>query len=161
MARGLNVASRARRLTALALLTFMVAIPAGVVARRAGAGWLPATTSSHGSGAVRITSKPVGGLYPGAKRALVLTLRNRNSKHGVEVRRVRVRNVGTTKRGCAPAAHNRGLRQPRAQIFRVRPRGVRRVTALLIMPNTVAETCQGAVFKLRYSAQARTRGPQR
>jgi hypothetical protein len=157
----MNVGSRARRLTALALLTFMVAIPAGVVARRAGAGWLPATTSSHGSGAVRITSKPVGGLYPGAKRTLILTLRNRNSKYGIEVRRVRVRNVGTTKRGCAPARRNLGIRQPRIQMLRIRPRGVRRVAALLIMPNTVADACQGAVFKLRYSAQARTRRPPR
>jgi hypothetical protein len=148
-------------LTALALLTFIVAIPEGLIATRAGAGWLPATTSSRNSGAVRITSKRVGSLYPGAKRTLILTLRNRNSKHGVEVRRVRVRTVGTTKRGCAPARRNLRIRQPRARMFRIRPRGVRRVTALLTMPNTVADACQGAVFKLRYSAQARTRRPSR
>jgi hypothetical protein len=148
-------------LTALALLTFMAAIPAGVIARRAGAGWLPATTSSRNSGAVRITSKRVDSLYPGAKRTLILTLRNPNPKHGIEVRRVRVRNVGTSKRGCAAGRSNLRIRQPRARMFRIRPRGVRKVTALLTMPNTVADACQGAVFKLRFSAQARTRRPSR
>jgi hypothetical protein len=133
----------------------MAAIPAGVIARRAGAGWLPATTSSRDSGAVRITSKRVGSLYPGARRVLILTLRNPNPKHGVEVKRVRVRNVGTTKRGCAPARRNLRIRQPHARVFRIRPRSVRRVTALLTMPNGVADACQGAVFKLRYRAQAR------
>ncbi len=155
MVCGLKVGSRARRLTALALLTFMAAILAGAIAKRAGAGWLPATTSSRDSGAVRITSKRVGNLYPGARRVLILKLRNPNPKHGVDVRRVRVRNVGTTKRGCAPVRRNLRIRQPRARTIRIRPRGVRRVTALLTMPNTVANACQGAVFKLRYSAETR------
>ena len=148
-------------MTALALLTFMVAIPAGVIARRADGGWLPASTSGRDSGAVRMASKRVGRLYPGARRALIVTVRNRNSKHGVEVRRVRVRNVGTTKKGCAAARRNLRIRQPRARMFRLQPRGIRKVTALLIMPNTVADACQGAVFKLRYSAQTRTRRSSR
>jgi len=155
MARGLKVDSRARRLIALALLTFAAAILAGVIARRAGAGWLPATTSSSNSGAVRITSKRVGSLYPGAKRVLILTLRNPNPRHGLDVKGVRVRNVGTTKRGCTAARRNLRIRQPHARTIRIRPRGVARVTALLTMPNTVANACQGAVFKLRYSAQTR------
>ena len=155
MARGLKVDGRARRLIALALLTFMAAILAGVIARRAGAGWLPATTSSRTSGAVRITSRRVGSLYPGAEKVLTLTLRNPNPRHGVDVKRVRVRNVGTTKRGCAPSRRNLRIRQPRARTIRIRPRGIHRVTALLTMPNTVANACQGAVFRLRYSARTR------
>jgi len=142
-------------LIALALLTFMAAILAGAIARRAGAGWLPATTSSRDSGAVRITSMRVGRLYPGANKVLTLTLRNPNPRHGLAVKRVRVRNVGTTKRGCAATRRNLRIRQPRARTIRIRPRGVRKITALLTMPNTVANACQGAVFKLRYSAQTR------
>jgi len=155
MVRGLKVDSRARRLIALALLTFAAAIPAGVIARRAGAGWLPASTSSRDSGAVRITSKRVGSLYPGARRVLILTLRNPNPRHGVEVKRVRVRNIGTTKRGCSPVRRNLRIRQPHARTVTIRPRGIRKVTAVLTMPNTVAGACQRAVFKLRYSAQTR------
>jgi hypothetical protein len=102
---------------------------------------------------VRITSKTMPGLYPGAKRTLTLILRNRNSTRGVEIQRVRVRNVGTTKRGCAPAPRNLRIRQPPARMIRIPPRGVGRVKALLTMPNTVVNACQGAVFKLRYSAR--------
>ena len=142
-------------MTALALLTFMVAIPAGVIARRADGGWLPASTSGRDSGAVRMASNRVGRLYPGARRNFILTMRNQLQAR-VEVRRVRVRDVGTTKRGCAAARRNLMIRQPRARMFRLQPRGIRQVTALLIMPNTVADACQGTVFKLRYRALLET-----
>ena len=103
MASGFELGSRASRLTALALLTFVVCIPVAVVAARAPAGWQVATASSRGTGSLRIRSNRISNLYPGAKRKLTLTIHN-TSKHAVRVRALRVRDVGTTKRGCAPLA---------------------------------------------------------
>jgi hypothetical protein len=152
MARGRNVVGRARRLSALALLALAVAIPVGLAAKTAGAGWQLATTSSRASGAVRITSNRIRGLYPGATRTLTLTLRNRDAKRRIVVQRVVVRDVRTTKHGCAPVRRNLRIRQPHMRPFAIPPRGTRTVRAVLTLPNTVASTCQGAVFNLRYRA---------
>jgi hypothetical protein len=152
MTRELKLNSRAGRLIALALLTLAVAIPSSVFAGRAGAGWQLATTRSRDAGAVRITSNSIDGLYPAAKRTLLLTLHNPDSKRAVRVRWVRVRDVRTTKDGCAPTNRNLRIRQPRARLFSIRPRGTKRVKALLVMPSSVANACQGAVFQLRYRA---------
>src|SRR6476646_7921691 len=104
---------RARRLTALALLAIVIALPVGLAARRASAGWLPATASGRGAGPLGIRSDRTRGLFPGVKRTLALTSRNRDSKHAIVVRRVRVRVVGTTKRGCRASRRNLRIRQPR------------------------------------------------
>jgi hypothetical protein len=149
MVSGLELGSRARRLTALALLTFLVCIPAAVVAARAPAGWQYATASSHGTGLLRIEGNRVEKLYPGAQRKLMLTLKN-NSKHAVRVLNVRVRDLGTTKRGCAPSRRNLRISRQRSHAFRLRPGGARSVVFALTMPNSVANACQQAVFDLRY-----------
>jgi hypothetical protein len=155
MASGFHLGSRASRLTALALLTFVVCIPAAVVAARAPAGWQVATASSRGTGSLRIKSNRVGNLYPGAKKKLTLTIRN-NSKHAVRVRALRVRDVGTTKPGCAPTRRNLRIRRQQPRAFRLRSGATRRVVFLVTMPNTVADACQGAVFHLRYKALLET-----
>lgn len=153
MASGLEVRSRASRLSALALLTIAVSIPAALLADRAPAGWQLAYASSHGSGPVRISSNHISGFYPGAKRKLTLTLHNLDRRHSLLVRRVRVREVRTTKRGCAPSRRNLRIRQNGLHDFRIRASGTRRITVVLTMPNTVANACQRAVFKLQYRAQ--------
>ena len=155
MASSLELGSRARRLTALALLTFVVCIPAAIVSARAPAGWQAATASSRGTGSLRIKSNRVSSLYPGAKRKLTLTIHN-NSKHAVRVRAVRVRDLGTTKPGCAPTRRNLTIRRQKPRAFRLRSGAGRRVVFLLTMPNTVADACQGAVFRLRYKALLET-----
>jgi hypothetical protein len=142
--------SRAR-LSALALLTFGVCSAAAVIAAKAPAGWRPASARSRPSGSVRVTSNRVGGLYPRAKKTLILTLRNSDRKHTVLVRRVRVHDAATTKRGCSPSRRNLRIRNPRFRAFRLSPGRSRRVAAGLTMPGTVANACQGAVFRLRYS----------
>ena len=155
MASGFELGSRASRLTALALLTFVVCIPAAVVAASAPAGWQLATASSRGMGSLRIRSNRVSNLYPGAKRTLTLTIHN-TSKHAVRVRALRVRDLGTTKRGCAPTRRNLMIWRQRSRAFRLRSGASRRVVFLLAMPNTVANACQGAVFDLRYKALLET-----
>jgi hypothetical protein len=151
MSSGLEIRSGARRLTALALLTFLVFIPAAVIVSRAPAEWQFASARSRGSGSLRIKSNHVSRLYPGAKRKLILTLHN-NSKHGVRIRTVRVRDLGTTKRGCAPNRRNLRISRQKSHAFSIRPHGTSRVVFLLTMPNTVANACQQAVFDLRYTA---------
>jgi hypothetical protein len=155
MASGFERTSRAGRLTALALLTFVVCIPAAVVAARAPAGWQVATTNSRGTSSLRIRSNRVSNLYPGAQRKLTLTIHN-NSKHAVRIRALRVRDVGTTKRGCAPTRRNLTIRRQKHRAFRLRPGATRRVVFLLTMPNTVANACQGTAFNLRYRALLET-----
>ena len=157
MARGTRFDGRAR-LTLLALLTLAIALPVAFAARRASAGWLPATASGRSASALGITGNRIGGLYPGASRTLTLTLRNRDSKHAIDVRRVRVRDVGTTVRGCKASRRNLRLRQSRLKLVTIAPGGSYRVHALLTMPNSVANACQGAAFELRYSAQVSRRG---
>jgi hypothetical protein len=126
---------------------------AALSGRGAVAPWQPAAARSEGSGRVRITSKRVVGLYPGARKRLILTLRNRDTRHSVRIRRIRVDDVGTTRRGCAPSQRNLRIRQYRGRMLTVPPRGRRRVVVRLTMPYTVANACQRATFKLRYSAQ--------
>ena len=151
MPSDLEVGSRARRLTVLALLTFVVCIPATVVVVGGAAGWQFATASSRGTSSLRIKSNRVTKLYPGAQRKLILTLKN-NSKHAVRVRSVRVRDHGTSKRGCAPTRRNLRITRQKARAFRIRRAGSHRVVFLLTMPSTVADACQEAVFDLRYQA---------
>jgi hypothetical protein len=140
--------SRAR-LSALALLTFGIGSGAAVIAAKAPAGWRPASAGSRATQPILVTSKTVRGLYPRAEKTLTLTLRNKN-RHSVVVSGVRVTDAATTNGGCAPSRRNLRIRQPSVRPFRLGPGGRRRVTAHLTMPNTVANACQGAVFRLRY-----------
>ena len=153
MASRLEIRSRASRLAALALLAIAVSVPAGLSADRAPAGWQLAYVNSPGSGRVHISSNHIAGFYPGAKRKLTLTLHNLDRAHSVLVRRVRVREVGTTQRGCARSPRNLRIRQNGLHDFRIRARGTRTITVVLTMPNTVANACQRARFRLQYRAQ--------
>ncbi len=153
MANGSRLSSRARRATLLALLPLAaIALLAGV--RNASAHWQQASARSVGSVRVRITSNRVTGLYPGVTKQLVLTLRNR-TRHSLTVRRIRIRIVSTTRPGCATSPSNLTIRQPTKRKLRLHPRERRKVSASISMPNSVADACQGAVFKLRYTPQTR------
>jgi hypothetical protein len=153
MAAGSELSSRARRLVLLALLAL-----AGTTAlfgvRDAFARWRPASAHSASSGRVKITSNRVTGLYPGATNQLVLTLRNGTHRR-LAVRRIRIRDVSTTKAGCAASVDNLAIEQPARRKLRLRPGGRQRITASVSMPNGVADACQGAVFRLHYTAQTR------
>jgi hypothetical protein len=153
MAAGSELSSRARKLVLLALLA-LAGTAALLGVRNAFARWQPASARSGSSGRVKITSNRVTGLYPGARKQLVLTLRNR-THHRVAVRRIRIRIVSTTKAGCTASNSNLAIHQPSSQGRRLRPGGRRRITVRISMPNSVADACQGAVFRLRYTAQVR------
>jgi hypothetical protein len=153
MAVGSELSSRARKATLLALLP-LAAIAVLVGVRNASARWQEASARSVGSPKVRITSNRVTGLYPGATRGLVLTMHNRSHRR-LAVRRVHVRVVSTTKPGCSPSPGNLTIWQPSPGRFHLRSGGTRSVIVLMAMPNGVAGACQGAVFKLRYTARTR------
>jgi hypothetical protein len=121
------------------------------------AGWHSAAASGHGVARLRIKSKPVLGLYPGATRKLTLMVHNRDRRRSVLVYRLRVRNTATSRRGCAASPRNLAIRQYAGRPFAIPPRGTRRVVVRLAMPYTVANACQRALFRLRYSARVVTR----
>ncbi len=145
--------SRVSRIIVLALLALSLTGPAVVLGDRTGAaGWQLVPSGS--SPLVRITSNRVTGLYPGVPKELILTLHNSDPKQGIVVRRVRVRDIATSNRGCAPARRNLAIRQYKGAPIRIPPGQTRTVSALLSMPNTVSDTCQRVTFKLRYTARA-------
>jgi hypothetical protein len=147
--------SRAGRAALPALLAGVTV--AGVLgAQSALAGWHSATASANGGARLRIKSKPVLGLYPGAVRKLTLLVHNPDRRR-VLVYRLRVRNTATSRRGCAASRRNLAIRQYGRRPFVISPHGTRRVVVRLTMPYTVANACQRAVFRLRYSARVVTR----
>jgi hypothetical protein len=150
-----DASSRARNLTLLALLALVAAI-AAVGTGDAFARWDAAATQVTGGGHVRITTRRVVGLYPGARRRLLLTLSNTDRRRPVSIAGVRVSTVSTTKRGCKPSRRNLRIRPYRGPAFTIRPHSARRLSLRLRMPNTVANACQRAVFRLRYTALLRT-----
>jgi len=148
------VSSRASWIYMLALLALPLTLPAAAFAEttRAG-GWQ--LVSSRTSPLVRITSNRISGLYPGVSKELILTLQSSDHRHSILVRRVRVRDIATTNRGCAPTRRNLAIRQYKGAPIPIPPGQTRSVTVLLFMPNTVSVACERAMFSLRYTAQAR------
>lgn len=144
--------SRAGRAALLALLAG--AAVAGVFSvQTALAGWHSASASGRGVARLHIKSKPVLGLYPGATRKLTLIVHNRDRHRSVLVSRLRVRTTATSRRGCAASRRNLAIRQYARRRFVIPAHGTRRVVVRLAMPYTVANACQHAVFRLRYSAR--------
>jgi hypothetical protein len=138
----------------LALLALPLTLPAAAFGETTGAGgWqlVPSRTSPL----VRITGNRISGLYPGVSKELILTLQSSDHRHSILVRRVRVRDIATTNRRCAPTRRNLAIRQYKGAPIRIPPRQARRVTVLLVMPNTVSVACERAMFSLRYTAEAR------
>jgi len=138
----------------LALLALPLTLPAAAFGETTGAdGWqlVPSRTSPL----VRIRGNRVSGLYPGVSKELILTLQSSDHRQSIVVRRVRVRDVATTNRGCAPTRRNLAIRQYRGAPIRIPPGQARNVTVLLFMLHTVSNACQRATFRLRYTAQAR------
>src|SRR5262245_10874608 len=104
---------RQRRAGRLALLALLAgATSAGVLeARNASAGWHSAASSFQGSSRVRIMSKPVFGLYPGVTKELTVIVHNRDRRRSVLVKRLRIRDTNTSRRGCKPSRGNLAIRQ--------------------------------------------------
>jgi hypothetical protein len=113
--------------------------------------WLP--VRSDRSLIVRITSKRIAGLYPGARRELIVTFHNTTGRHATIVRNLRIDGAASTNRRCAASRRNLRIHQYRGKPIWLRPNGRRKVVLLLTMPNTVADACQRATFTIHYRAE--------
>jgi hypothetical protein len=103
---------------------------------------------------VSVTSSPVTGLYPGG-RPKPLTLRIRNTyAYGITVMSVTAKVGAVTNRpGCAGTPQNLSV-PPRTGPIRIRSKGTAAAVMTVVMPRTVANACQGATFKITFTARA-------
>lgn len=154
--RGSISTRRVRALGLLALLSLATVV--ALAGPSAFARLRPAAKTTAAGPRVRITSNRVVGLFPRVRKRLRLTLYNVDTRHTVVVRRIRVRPVGTTNRDCAASRRNLRIRQYGGPAVVIRPGGTRRLRVRLWMPATVANACQRALFRLRFTAETEVRG---
>jgi hypothetical protein len=138
------VSGRALGGSALAALAAAVLVLAGVAATGA-----LGTREGHRTVGRFTLRGHVGGLYPGARKPLVLVVRN----HGR--RPVRVRSITTTVKAARPGCGARNVRVSRYRgRLRIRAGGSRRIALEARMPRTSPTACQGAVFPLVFRGRA-------
>ena len=103
--------------------------------------------------AVSVTATPVTGLYPGAAKNLALQIKN-TYPYAVKITAVKAKIAAATNRpGCAGTRTNLTLTH-RGRAFTINPRKAAPVIMTVVMPRTVADACQGATFKITFTARA-------
>jgi hypothetical protein len=103
--------------------------------------------------AVTVTAPPVTGLYPGAGRAFTLQIRN-TYPYPVRVTAVKAKVAAATNRpGCAGTQTNLTVTH-KGGAFAIKPKKAAAVIMTVVMPKTVADACQGATFKITFTARA-------
>src|ERR687883_339072 len=120
MERGLHMRHLVRPLAAVTITAAAASL--GATALPPALGWLHArVVRSDRSLIVRISSERIVGLYPGAKRELVVTFHNRSKRRTTVVRDLHVGDVVTTNRRCAGTRRNLRIRQYGGPPIRLRP----------------------------------------
>jgi len=103
--------------------------------------------------AVSVTSTPVTGLYPGATRTLTLRIKNTYA-YPVKVTSVKTKlAAATTRPGCAGSRTNL-LVSRRGGTIAIKPKKTANVVMTVVMPSTVVNECQGATFRITFTAHA-------
>ena len=103
--------------------------------------------------AVTGAAPPVTGLYPGAGRAFTLQIKN-TYPYPVRITAVKAKVAAATNRpGCAGIKTNLAVTH-RGGAFTVKPKKAAPVIMTVVMPKTVADACQGATFKITFTARA-------
>ena len=103
--------------------------------------------------AVTVTSRPVTGLYPGATRTLALGIKNTYS-FPVRITAVKTKvAAATTRPGCAGTRTNL-IVSHRGGPFTIKPKRSSPVIMTVVMPPTVIDACQGATFRITFTARA-------
>lgn len=103
--------------------------------------------------AVSVTSSPVTGLYPGASKTLTLRIKNTYA-YRVMVTSVTTKlAAATTRPGCAGTRANL-LVSRRGGPIAITSGKTANVVMTVVMPSTVVNACQGATFKLTFTAHA-------
>jgi hypothetical protein len=102
---------------------------------------------------VSVTSTPVTGLYPGATRVLTLQVKNTYA-YAVKITAVKTKiAAATTRPGCTGTRANLVISR-RAGAFVVKPNRAAPVVMTVVMPTTVVDACQGATFRITFTARA-------
>lgn len=103
--------------------------------------------------AVSVTSTPVTGLYPGASKNLTLHIKNTYT-FPVKVTSVKTKLATATNHpGCAGARTNL-LISSHAGAINIKPKKTKTAIMTVVMPATVVDACQGATFKITFTAHA-------
>ena len=135
----------------------VLAAAAGVASHVAGSGASPdrgrmelIASVQH---AVSVTAPPVTGLYPGAGRGFTLQIKN-TYPYPVRITAVKAKVAAATNRpGCSGGKTNLTVTH-RGGAFTINPRKTAFVIMTVVMPKTAVDACQGATFKITYTARA-------
>lgn len=105
------------------------------------------------SHAVSVTAAPATGLYPRASRPMTLTIKNTYS-YPVKITAVKAKIAAATNRpGCVGTRTNL-LVSHTGGPFTIKPKKSHPVIMTVMMPTTVVDACQGATFKITFTARA-------
>jgi|SRR5436190_16217672 hypothetical protein len=103
--------------------------------------------------AVSVTATPLTGLYPGASKSLSLQIKN-TYPYPVKITAIKTRiAAGTSRPGCAGTRTNL-LVSRKGGAIAVKPKKSTPVIMTVVMPTTVVDACQGATFKITFTARA-------
>jgi hypothetical protein len=103
--------------------------------------------------AVSVTATSVTGLYPGSTKAMTLQIKN-TYPYPVKITAVKAKvSAATNRPGCTGARTNLTVTH-RGGAFAIKPRKSTPVIMTVMMPKTVADACQGATFKITFTARA-------
>jgi hypothetical protein len=103
--------------------------------------------------AVSVTSSPVTGLYPGASRTLTVRIKNAYT-YPVKVASVKTKlAVATNRPGCGGTRGNLIVSR-RGGSIAIKPTKTANLVMTVVMPPTVVNACQGATFRITFTAHA-------
>lgn len=105
--------------------------------------------------AFAVTGSPMEQFHPGAVRRTRVTIAN-PYPFAIRVRQVDARVTGSSKSRCKPTPANLTIGKYRGGLPLIVPAGGRRTAGEfeVTMPDTVANACQRATFRLAFSASA-------
>ena len=140
------------------LTTAVVLATAAGVAAASAAHQPPAKTGplellAQAGKTVTVKGLPVSGLYPGATKPLVVTVKNLNG-FTIKVPTVKIKVAAkTTVAGCTGATTNLVVTYAK-KALKIAKKKSGKLTLTVTMPKTVANVCQGAKFSIAVTVKA-------
>jgi hypothetical protein len=103
--------------------------------------------------AVSVTATSATGLFPGATKSMTLQIKN-TYPYPVKITAVKAKVAAATNRaGCAGTRTNLTVTH-KGGALTIKPKKFTPVIMTVVMPKTVADACQGATFKITFTARA-------
>ena len=103
--------------------------------------------------AVSVTGTSATGLYPGATKTMTLQIKN-TYPYPVKITALKARVAAATNRRVCTGTRSNLTVTHRGGAFAIKPRKSTPVIMTVMMPKTVADACQGATFKITFTARA-------